>query len=95
MIGMLEEICGQIIFEIIIFGIILILVDAGMSESQAQLTIIITAIIFLIIAFIRLQMRRKALGKTIVLDADGDGRISEEEWAASGMPNENEGKENS
>ena len=41
------------------------------------------------------QMRRKALGKTIVLDADGDGRISEEEWAAAGMPNENEGKENS
>ena len=66
MIGMLEEICGQIIFEIIIFGIILILVDAGMSESQAQLTIIITAIIFLIIAFIRLQMRRKALGLSLI-----------------------------
>ncbi len=91
---MLEEICGQIIFEIIIFGIILILVDAGMSESQAQLTIIISGIIFLIIAFIRLQMRRKALGKTIVLDTDGDGRISEEEWAAAGMSDENEGKEN-
>ena len=95
MIGMLEEICGQILFEIIIFGIILILVDAGMSESQAQFTIIIAGIIFLIIGFIRLQMRRKALGKTIVLDADGDGRISEDEWAAAGMSNENEGKENS
>ena len=46
MIGMLEEICGQIIFEIIIFGIILILVDAGMSESQAQLTIIIACLLY-------------------------------------------------
>ena len=30
------------------------------------------------------------LGKAVELDTDGDGRISEEEWAAAGMANDNE-----
>mgnify|MGYP001988163826 FL=1 len=77
-------------FEILIFAIIAILVNAGMSESEAEFTVLITAVIFLIIVIIRLQIRRKALGKAVELDTDGDGRISEEEWAAAGMANDNE-----
>ena len=77
-------------FEILIFAIIAILVDAGMSESEAEFTVVITGLIFLITVFLRLQIRRKALGKAVELDTDGDGRISEEEWAAAGMANENE-----
>jgi len=86
----LDEVCGQILFEILIFAIIAILVNAGMSESEAEFTVLITAVIFLIIVIIRLQIRRKALGKAVELDTDGDGRISEEEWAAAGMANDNE-----
>ena len=77
-------------FEILIFAIIAILVNAGMSESEAEFTVVITALIFLIIVFLRLQIRRRALGKAVELDTDGDGRISEEEWAAAGMANDNE-----
>ena len=77
-------------FEILIFAIIAILVDAGMSESEAEFTVVITGLIFLITVFLRLQIRRKALGKAVELDTDGDGRISEEEWAAAGRANENE-----
>ena len=77
-------------FEILIFAIIAILVNAGMSESEAEFTVVITALIFLIIVFLRLQIRRKALGKAVELDTDGDGRISEEEWATAGMANDNE-----
>tara|TARA_B100000959_G_scaffold152172_1_gene159492 strand:+ start:175 stop:486 length:312 start_codon:yes stop_codon:yes gene_type:complete len=86
----LDEVCGQILFDILIFAIIAILVNAGMSESEAEFTVVITALIFLIIVFLRLQIRRRALGKAVELDTDGDGRISEEEWAAAGMANENE-----
>ncbi len=77
-------------FEILIFAIIAILVNAGMSESEAEFTVEITGLIFLIIIFLRLWKRRKALGKAVELDTDGDGRISEEEWAAAGMANDNE-----
>ncbi len=87
---MLDEVCGQILFDILIFAIIAILVNAGMSESEAEFTVVITALIFLIIIFLRLQIRRKALGKAVELDTDGDGRISEEEWATAGMANDNE-----
>ena len=90
MIWMLEEICGQILFEILIFAIIAILVNAGMSEPEAEFTVFTTGVIFLIIILIRLRIRRKALGKAVELDTDGDGRISEEEWAAAGMLNEKE-----
>ena len=94
---MLDEVCGQILFEILIFAIIAILVNAGMSESEAEFTVLITAVIFLSIILTRLQIKRKALGKAVELDTDGDGRISEEEWAAAGMANDNEevrGEEN-
>ena len=87
---MLDEVCGQILFEILIFAIIAILVNAGMSESEAEFTVLITAVIFLSIILTRLQIKRKALGKAVELDTDGDGRISEEEWGAAGMANDNE-----
>ena len=88
---MLEEICGQILFEILIFSIITILVNAGMSEPEAEFTVFATGVIFLIVILVRLRIRRKALGKTVELDTDGDGRISEEEWAAAGMTNDKQG----
>ena len=88
---MLEEVCGQILFEILVLAIIAILVSAGMSESEAEFTVVITAVVFLIITLIRLRIRRKALGKAVELDTDGDGRISEEEWAAAGMTNDKQG----
>ena len=78
-------------FELLVLAIIAILVSAGMSESEAEFTVIITAVIFLIITLIRLLMRRKALGKAVELDTDGDGRISEEEWAAAGMSKDKQG----
>ena len=77
-------------FDVLIFAIIAILVNAGMSESEAEFTVEITGLIFLIITLLQWQIRRKALGKAVELDTDGDGRISEEEWAAAGMANDNE-----
>ena len=66
------------------------LVDLGMSESQAEGTVIFLAIWLVILVILRETRRRKDLGKMVVLDTDGDGQISEEEWAASGMENEND-----
>jgi len=86
----LDEVCGQILFDILIIAIIAILVNAGMSESEAEFTVVITGLIFLIITLLQWQIRRKALGKAVELDTDGDGRISEEEWGAAGMANDNE-----
>ena len=85
----MDEVCW-LIGDILIIAIIAILVNAGMSESEAEFTVEITGLIFLIIIFLRLWKRRKALGKAVKLDTDGDGRISEEEWAAAGMANDNE-----
>ena len=88
--GLLDEVCGQIIFELVIVVIILALVDMGMSESQAHDTVFVLAIFLISVIILREMRRRKALGKAVELDTDGDGRISEEEWAAAGMVNENE-----
>ena len=88
---MLDEVCVQILFELLVLAIIAILVSAGMSESEAEFTVIITGVVFLIITLIRLRIRRKALGKALELDTDGDGRISEEEWADAGMSSDKKG----
>lgn len=89
---MLDELCGQIImqiiFDIIIIAIIATLVSAGMSESQANLTVIISLFSLIIITYARWKKRRKALGKAVELDTNQDGYISEEEWAAAEMSNE-------
>lgn len=55
---MLEEVCGQILFEILALAIIAILVSAGMSESEAEFTVVITAVVFLIITLIKWRIRR-------------------------------------
>ena len=80
----------MLIGDILIIAIIAILVNAGMSESEAEFTVKITGLIILIDTLVRIWKRRKALGKAVELDTDGDGRISEEEWAAAGMANDNE-----
>ena len=80
----------MLIGDILIIAIIAILVNAGMSESEAEFTVKITGLIILIDTLVRIWKRRKALGKAVKLDTDGDGRISEEEWAAAGMANDNE-----
>ena len=89
---MLDELCGQIImqiiFDIIIIAIIATLVSAGMSESQANSTVIISLFSLIIITYARWKKRRKALGKAVELDTNQDGYISEEEWAAAEMSNE-------
>tara|TARA_B000000477_G_scaffold21983_1_gene18832 strand:- start:608 stop:889 length:282 start_codon:yes stop_codon:yes gene_type:complete len=88
---MLDEICGQIImqiiFDILVIVIIATLVNAGMSEPQAELTVIISLICLAIIIYIRWKKRRDALGKAVELDTNQDGYISEEEWAAADMSN--------
>ena len=90
MIRLLDEVCGQILFDLLFIIIIASLVNAGMSESQAEFTVIISGICFLIITLLRWKKRRLALGKSVELDTDNDGYISEEEWAAAGMSNEDE-----
>jgi len=59
-------------------------------SDPSRFTVFATGVIFLIVILIRLRTRRKALGKAVELDTDGDDRISEEEWAAAGMLNEKE-----
>ena len=94
MIRLLDEVCGQILFEIIAYIIILtiisILVDAGMSEPQAEFTVMISMNCIAVIILLRWKKRRLDLGKSVELDTDNDGYISEEEWAAAGMSNEDE-----
>ena len=94
MIRLLDEVLGHILFDIfasiIILTIIAILVDAGMSESQAEFTVTISMICIAVIILLRWKKRRLALGKAVELDTDHDGHISEEEWAAAGMSNEDE-----
>ncbi len=72
----------RLIGEIVIVGIIAILVSMGLSEGQAMLVLVLGVII---VVYRWEKRRRKLLGKAIDLDLDGDGKISEEEWAAAGM----------
>ena len=50
----------------------------SLSESQAEFSVIISLICFLIIILLRWKKRRLALGKSVELDTDNDGYISEE-----------------
>ncbi len=72
----------RLIGEIVIVGIIAILVSMGLSEGQAMLVLVLGVII---VVYRWEKRRRKLLGKAIDLDLDGDGKISEEEWAAAEM----------
>ena len=82
----------RLIGEIVIVGIIAILVSMGLSEGQAMLVLVLGVII---VVYRWEKRRRKLLGKAIDLDLDGDGKISEEEWAAAemGEDKQEDGKE--
>ena len=75
----------RIIGEIIIVGIIAILISMGLSEGQANGVLVLFVIVGVYRVMIREKKRRELLGKAVDLDLDGDGKISEEEWAAAEM----------
>ena len=83
MIGdLLVELVMQLVFELLLVGIIAFLVSMGLSEGQAMFVLVLGVII---VVYRWERRRRKLLGKAIDLDLDGDGKISEEEWAAAEM----------
>lgn len=87
------DICFEIIFEIFCWIIIAalweigiqILMSMGMSYSEAEGLLIIIGILAFFLAAAAHARRRKLLGKAVVLDTDGDGYVSEEEWAEAGQ----------
>ena len=94
MIGdLLAEALLQLIGEIIILGIIAILISMGLSEGQAHGVFVLFVIVVVYRGIRWEKKRRKLLGKAVDLDLDGDGKISEEEWAAAEMgENKQEGE---
>ena len=58
-------------------------------EAEGMLTSSVCLLILVLAAVFELR-RRKNLGKSVVLDTDGDGEISEEEWAAAGQDQQEE-----
>ena len=90
---MVEDACFDIILEICFYFIlhvlweigIQILMSMGMSYSQAEGLLIIIGILVFFSAAAVTARRRKLLGKAVVLDTDGDGYVSEEEWAEAGQ----------
>tara|TARA_B100000674_G_scaffold95576_1_gene68120 strand:+ start:320 stop:628 length:309 start_codon:yes stop_codon:yes gene_type:complete len=79
---LIGEALMRLVGEIVIVGIIAILVSMGLSEGQAMFVLVLGVII---VVYRWERRRRKLLGKAIDLDLDGDGKISEEEWAAAEM----------
>ena len=89
---LIGEALMRLVFEIFFVTIIAILVSMGLSEGQA----IFVLVLGIIIVVYRWEKRRRGvLGKAIDLDLDGDGKISEEEWAAAemGEDKQEDGKE--
>ena len=90
---MAEDFCFEIIFEIcgwIILSVlweigIEVLVSMGMSRSGAEGCLSVFALGFVLLLIVATERRRKLLGKAVVLDTDGDGYVSEEEWADAGQ----------
>ena len=90
---MIEDACFEIIFEICCWIIIAalwelgiqILMSMGMSYSGAEGLLIVIGIFAFLLAVAAQSHRRKLLGKAVVLDTDGDGYVSEEEWAEAGQ----------
>ena len=85
----------RLVGEIIILGIIAILVSMGLSEGQAYGVFVLLAIVAIYRTIQWEKKRRELLGKAADLDLDGDGKISEEEWAAAemGEDKQEDGKE--
>ena len=94
---MVEDICFDAIFELcfevlcyLIFIVlweigIQILMSMGMSYSEAQGCLFSIGLLAFFLAAAAHVRRRKLLGKAVVLDTDGDGYVSEEEWAEAGQ----------
>ena len=78
--------------EMISEAFIEIFVGWGMTESQAEDATFVLALLMLFAIF-RYTRSRKKMGKAWKIDTDRDGQISEEEWAAAGMPNEDKEEE--
>ena len=79
---LIGEALMRLVFELFFVTIIAILVSMGLSEGQAIFVLLLGIII---VVYRWEKRRRKLLGKAIDLDLDGDGKISEEEWAAAEM----------
>ena len=79
---LIGEAVMRLVFELFFVTIIAILVSMGLSEGQAIFVLVLGLII---VVYRWEKRRRKMLGKAIDLDLDGDGKISEEEWAAAEM----------
>ena len=79
---LIGEAVMRLVFELFFVTIIAILVSMGLSEGQAIFVLVLGIII---VVYRWEKRRRKLLGKAIDLDLDGDGKISEEEWAAAEM----------
>ena len=94
---MVEDICFDALFELcfealcyLIFIVlweigIQILMSMGMSRSGAEGLLIIIVLLAVFSAAAATARRRKLLGKAVVLDTDGDGYVSEEEWTDAGQ----------
>ena len=94
---MVEDICFDAIFELcfevlcyLIFIVlweigIQILMSMGMSYSEAQGCLFSIVLLAFFLAAAAHARRRKLLGKAVVLDTDGDGYVSEEEWTEAGQ----------
>ena len=90
---MAEDICFEFLIEVFCWIIIAalweigiqILMSMGMSYSGAEGLLIIIGILAFFLAAAAHARRRKLLGKAVVLDTDGDGYVSEEEWAEAGQ----------
>jgi len=86
---MVEDICFEALYYFILIVLweigIQILMSMGMSYSEAEGLLIIIGILAFFSGAAALARRRKLLGKAVVLDTDGDGYVSEEEWAEAGQ----------
>ena len=90
---MSEDICFEIFFEICFYFIlhalweigIAVLMSMGMSEVVANVCLFSLVALAFFLAAAAHARKRKLLGKAVILDTDGDGYVSEEEWAAAGQ----------
>tara|TARA_Y100000768_G_scaffold265725_1_gene202930 strand:- start:451 stop:768 length:318 start_codon:yes stop_codon:yes gene_type:complete len=86
-----EDVCFEIILEVLFWvafhvlfeTAVQILMGLGFSrlEAEAMGFVFLFAVVIALVAIN--AYRRKKLGKAVVMDTDGDGRISEEEEAAA------------
>ena len=96
---MSEDVCFEALLEICAWIVISILFEIGVAvlmsmgysrmEAEGMLTSSVCLLILVLAAVFELR-RRKNLGKSVVLDTDGDGEISEVEWAAAGQDQQEE-----